>query len=148
MEIILRKNIKNLGQAGDLKQVKDGYGRNYLIPHGLVEPATPGAIKNWKLGEERRKKRLEKELQAYKKTAEKMNGLTLSYTRKVTDEETIFGSIGKTDIIKSLKSSGFEVSKDNINLDTPVKKIGETEIPIVLRQGASCSVKIKIVPKK
>ena len=154
MKVILKKNIESLGLMGDIKTVRDGYARNYLLPKGLVELATEGALKNWKLGEERRKKRFAKELEKAKQSAEKMNEVTLSFTRKVTktedEEDKIFGSVSKTDILKSLKASGFEITKDNINLEHPIKTIGETKVTFFLEttRQAKALVTVKIVPKK
>ncbi|HUT85840.1 MAG TPA: 50S ribosomal protein L9 [Elusimicrobiales bacterium] len=154
MKVILKKNIESLGLMGDIKTVRDGYARNYLLPKGLVELATEGALKNWKLGEERRKKRFAKELEKAKQSAEKMNEVTLSFTRKVTktedEEDKIFGSVSKTDILKSLKASGFEITKDNINLEHPIKTIGETKVTVFLEttRQAKALVTVKIVPKK
>jgi large subunit ribosomal protein L9 len=148
MKVILKKAIKNLGLVGEIRQVKEGYARNYLIPQGLVEPASAGAIKNWELGKERRKKRMEKELKSAKEAAKKMSKTTLSYARKVSDKENIYGSVSKTDIMRSLKSLGFEVSKEDIGLSEPIKKIGETKIAVTLKPGATGEVKIKIVAKK
>lgn len=148
MKVIITKDTRNLGLKGEIRQVKDGYARNYLIPRGLARPATEGAIKNWKLGEENRKKRLEKELTLTRETAKKMGKLTLPFARKVSGEDSIFGSVSKADIVKSLKSAGFLISKENIELDEPIKKLGETSVVVVLKPDITCKIKIKIAVKK
>jgi large subunit ribosomal protein L9 len=151
MKVILRKNIKKLGLMGEIKTVKDGYGRNFLLPEKLAEIATPGAIKNWKLGEELRKKRLEKEVKQAEKIAVKMSKLTLSFSRKVVkeaEEVKMFGSVSKVDILKALKTKGFSVSKDDISLTQPIKKPGETTVSVTLYPNVKAKVTVKIVAQK
>jgi large subunit ribosomal protein L9 len=114
----------------------------------LVEQATAGAIKNWKLGEKSRNERLEKGLEKTKQIAKKMGEVTLSYTRKASLEDGIFGSVGKTDIVKSLKTCGYEISKNNVELKEPIRKIGESKVLVDFGHGINCEVTVKIVPKK
>lgn len=147
MKVILRKSIENLGDAGEIKEVKPGYGRNYLIPQGLAELATEGAIKNWKLGEEKRKAKLEKEVSLAKTKASKIEGTVLSFSREVGEDEKMFGSVGKSDIWKSLKASGHEIDREAIILTTPIKTIGDTDVVLKLRRGVETTVKVRIAPK-
>ena len=147
MKVIIRKHLANLGEPGQIKEVKPGYARNFLIPGGLAEEATEGKIKNWKLGDEKRKQRIAKENDATKKIADKVSGLTLSFTREAGENDALFGSVSKTDIVKSLKASGFEISKEAVNLATPIKVIGDTEVSLTLKTGIVAKVKVRIGPK-
>jgi len=147
MKVILRQDIHNLGRAGDVKEVRDGYGRNYLLPRQLVELATPGALKNWQLGAERRTQRVAKETAAAKNIADKMTGMTLSFTRDVAEGGQMFGSVSKADIVKSLKAAGHEIEKDSIELPSPVKAVGDTEVVIKLKPGVEAKIKVRVAPK-
>ncbi|MFH1619722.1 MAG: 50S ribosomal protein L9 [bacterium] len=147
MKIILRKDVSNLGSAGDVKEVAGGYGRNFLIPRGLAESATSGAVKAWKAGEEKRAKRSVLEMDKAREVADKLSGMSLSFSRPVGEEGRIFGSVGKSDILKSLKASGHEISKDCVKLPASIKTVGEAEVEITLKPGISATVKVKVSPR-
>ena len=146
MKVILRKDVKNLGTMGDLVEVKAGYGRNFLIPQGLAELATEGAAKNWKLGAERRAKKIEAELKEAQKAANKLKDIVLPFTKSVNTEGVVFGSVNKADIHKALKELGHEVDRENIELNMPIKKIGESEVSIYFKPTVSAKIKVKIEP--
>lgn len=146
MKVILRKDVKNLGTMGDLVEVKPGYGRNFLIPQGLAELATEGSIKNWKLGAERRAKKIEAELKEAQKAAAKLKDIVLPFTKSVNAEGVVFGSVNKADIYKALKELGHDIPKENIELNMPVKKIGESEVSIYFKPTVSAVIKVKIDP--
>ncbi|MCG2725411.1 MAG: 50S ribosomal protein L9 [Elusimicrobia bacterium] len=142
MKVILKKDIQNLGKTGEIKEIKDGYGRNYLIPRGFVEIATAGIINSWKLSAEKRKKRMEQENEALKQVAEKISAITLSFSRPVSEDDTIFGSVAKSDIVKSLKAADIDIHKDMVNLPSSIKALGNFEVEIVLKSGIVAKVKI------
>lgn len=148
MKVILRKDIINLGNAGEVVEVKDGYARNFLIPKKLVEVATPSAIKNWELGAERRKERADKEIADSQKIADKLEGTTLKYSRKVTEDSLeelhMFGSVTKVDVYKDLKEKGYVLSKDSIKLDAPIKVFGETSVKVYFRPTVFANVIVNI----
>lgn len=146
MKVILRKDVKNLGTMGDLVEVKPGYGRNFLIPQGLAELATEGSIKNWKLGAERRAKKIEAELKDAQKAAAKLKDIVLPFTKSVNTEGVVFGSVNKADIYKALKDLGHNIDKENIELNMPIKKIGESEVSIYFKPTVNAIIKIKIDP--
>ena len=133
MKVILRQNVKNLGMTGDIVEVKPGYARNYLVPHRMAELATEGAIKNWQLGAERRAKRIEAELAEARAIAEKLTGVVLPFTKTVNSDGVVFGSVNKADIFKALTALGHNIAKDSIELNMPIKALGETEVGIYLK---------------
>ncbi|OGS54512.1 MAG: 50S ribosomal protein L9, partial [Elusimicrobia bacterium RIFOXYB2_FULL_62_6] len=116
MKVILKKDVHNLGKCGEVKQIRDGYGRNYLIPRGLVEIATEGAMKAWKNSEAKRTKRISTENAGLAELAKKISAVTLSFSRPVDEAGTMFGSVAKSDIIKNLAAADIEVHKDMIKL--------------------------------
>lgn len=144
MKVILKKDIQNLGKAGEIKTIKDGYGRNYLIPKGFVEIATDGVIRSWRLSAEKRKKRMEQENDALKQVAEKISAITLSFSRPVGEDDVIFGSVAKSDIVKSLKAVDIEIHKDMVNLEASIKALGNFEVEIALKSGIAANVKIVV----
>lgn len=146
MKVILKKDVKNLGVMGDLVEVKPGYGRNFLIPQGLAELATEGAVKNWKLGAERRQKRIEAEHKAAQQVADKLKGTILTFNKTVNAEGVVFGSVNKADVYKALKELGHNVAKENIELDMPIKKVGVSPVNIYFKPTISAVIDVKIDP--
>ncbi len=146
MKVILKENVKNLGMVGSVVDVKPGYARNFLVPHRLAEIATEGAIKNWQLGAERRQKRIEAELAEARAVAEKLNGVVLPFTKTVNAEGVVFGSVNKADIYKALTELGHKIAKDAVELNMPIKALGETEVSIYLKPTVFAKIKVQIKP--
>lgn len=129
---------------GDIVEVKPGYARNYLVPHRMAELATEGAIKNWQLGAERRAKRIEAELAEARAIAEKLTGVVLPFTKTVNSDGVVFGSVNKADIFKALTALGHNIAKDSIELNMPIKALGETEVGIYLKPTVTAKITVKI----
>lgn len=146
MKVILRENVKNLGMAGDIVEVKPGYARNFLVPHRLAEVATEGSIKNWQLGAERRAKKIEAELKEARAVAEKLVGVVLPFTKTVNSDGVVFGSVNKADIFKALNALGHSIAKESIELTMPIKALGETEVGIYLKPTVTATIKVQINP--
>ncbi len=144
MKIILKSDIDKLGLAGDTKDVSRGYARNYLFPRGLAVDATPSALQWVEKTKDRREKARAKAIEEAKAAAEKITEISLSFTRPVGEGGKLFGSVGKADIVKSLKASGYEVGKDSINLDAAIKEVGESEVDIRLAPNVHAKVKITV----
>ena len=132
--------------VGTVVDVKPGYARNFLVPHRLAEIATEGAIKNWQLGAERRQKRIEAELAEARAMAEKLNGVVLPFTKTVNAEGVVFGSVNKADIYKALTEMGHKIAKDAVELNMPIKALGETEVSIYLKPTVFAKIKVQINP--
>ena len=147
MKVILRKDVEHLGQAGQVKEVKPGYARNFLFARRLAMEATPEAVTWFEKGKERRK--------ALKDTAEtqaqalcqKLAGVSLSFARPVGEQGKLFGSVGKTDILKSLKASGHVVAKEAIRLESAIKEPGDYTIDVRLTPTAVAKIKVSVVPR-
>jgi len=144
MKVILKKDFIHLGREGEVKEVKDGYARNFLIPKGIAVVATDGAIKALKASEERRKKKLEQKNKALRELAEKISQITLSFSRTKNEEGHMFGSVTKSDIIKALKAVNIEISRDNIILTSPIKEFGTFDIKVILSPDITSAFKINI----
>lgn len=148
MKVILRTNVENLGRAGDIKDVREGYGRNFLLPNRLAVAATAAAIREWEKGKEKRAKLVEGEIKTARELAEKLKGLSLSYTVPASEEGKLFGSVGKADVLKSLKASGFEVPKNSVRLDQALKTTGEHDVELRLQPEVSAKIKVVIVARE
>ena len=148
MKVILRSAVENLGRSGDIKEVADGYGRNFLLPNRLAVRATPAVLKEWEKCREKRAKTVAVEIASAKGLAEKLVGVKLSFTMPASPEGRLFGSVGKSDILKSLKASGFEVNKVALRLDAPIKAVGEHEVELRLQPEVVARIKIAVVARE
>ena len=144
MKVILKKDIPSLGKIGEVKNVRNGYGRNFLVPRGLAETATPGAMKAWQNSAEKRGKRIAVEDAGFQALAKKMSGITLSFSRPVSEDGVMFGSVAKSDIIKNLAAADIQVHKDMIKLPASIKAVGVVEVEIALKHDITTKVSITV----
>ena len=147
MKVILQKDIHNLGDAGDVKNVADGYARNFLLPKKLVIPYNESSKKAIDHQNQVIKVKKEKRRKESEKTAQAFSGLTLTIKAKVGEEDKLFGSITAIDIAKQLKDAGFDIDKRRIHLDEQIKTLGEHNVSIKLEEGLTAQVKV-IVEKE
>ncbi|MGB9744428.1 MAG: 50S ribosomal protein L9 [Desulfurella sp.] len=142
MRVVLLEDIENLGLAGDVLDVKDGYARNFLFPRKLALKATK---ENVKLIEEKRNsiiKRAQKRLQLEQAKKEQLDGLTIELKAKAGEGGKLFGSIGTNDIYTALKEKQIEIDKKSIRLEDPIKQIGEYEVTIALYRDIKAKIKV------
>ena len=132
MEVILREDVAHLGGVGDVVKVKDGYARNYLIPHGKAYLATDGSKRQVEFERRRRADRLAMKRSDADRLAGKLAAIALSFTAKTGDGNRLFGSITAADIADKLAEKGHSVDKRVIELHDPIKLIGEHRVPIRL----------------
>ena len=144
IEIILRETIDNLGNAGQVVKVANGYARNYLLPRKLAYPATPG---NLKVIESERQSLLRKDAKQ-KEDAENLLQLIekveIIIRRKVGEQNALYGSVTNSDVADELEKKGFQVEKRKIHMDDHIKTIGEFSIPIRLFKDVTAHVKVKV----
>ena len=144
MKVILQKDIHNLGDAGDVKEVADGYARNYLIPKNLVIRANESSKK----AAEHQKKLIRLKKEKRRKESEKLNAalseVSLVIKAKVGEEGKLFGSITNMHIAKNLSDLGFNIDKKKIHLENPIKQEGEYEIPVRLDDGITAKIKLMV----
>ncbi|TRO66629.1 50S ribosomal protein L9 [Christiangramia sabulilitoris] len=128
MEVILKKDVDNLGFKDDVVAVKNGYGRNYLIPHGFAELATPSARKVLSETLKQRAYKEQKHIDEAKKQAEKLNNLEIKMTAKAGAGDKLFGSITNGDLAEALAKEGVEIEKKYINIaGGNIKRLGQYE---------------------
>ena len=145
MKVILKDDIESLGSFGDIIEVKGGYARNYLIPKGLVWPydkKSSKAIENLRAEIEKRKER-EKEL-ALEKVKE-IEAISITIQAEVGEDEKLFGTVTNQDIADKLKEAGIEVSKKDITIEEPIKKLGVFKVNVKVYSEIVASCKVWVV---
>ena len=145
MEIILREAVPHLGDAGEVVKVKDGYARNYLLPKGLAYPATEGNKKRIALESERLAKQRASEKQGAEAEAARLAGVSLTFPMKVGEEEKLYGSVTAGDIQRRLEEQGIHVDKRKIDLQEPIRSLGEFTVGIKLHPDVRPEIKIVVV---
>ena len=148
MQIILLQNVENLGEKNDIKEVKDGYARNFLIPKGLAKKATKEALRMLERQVEAKKIRDEKELREAQKLVSKIDGQEIIITVKVGEKEQLFESITAQKISEKLKELDFEVKNSQIELSEPIKELGEFPIKIKFEHNLEAEIRIIITKEE
>jgi large subunit ribosomal protein L9 len=144
MEVILKEDVAKLGSRGDVVKVAEGYGRNYLLPKKLAIEATVAnraVIDQMKASAVRRLAREKGDADAL---AQQLTGVELAFTRKSGDHDQLFGSVTSADIAHELELKGFHIDRRKIQLNEPLKAIGDFNVPIKLHRDVAVPVKVKI----
>ena len=142
MKIILKKDVESLGKTGDLVNVSDGHARNFLIPRGLGIEASGKNMKALETEMDTAARRTTKEKEAAQSAAERLEGVTCKISRKVGQQNKLFGSVTTKDIGDALRDQGIEIDKRNIVLEEPIKSLGEFSVKIKLHSGVSADIKV------
>lgn len=145
MEVILRQDVSSLGKAGDLVKVKPGYARNYLLPHGLAYEATAGNKQRIAAESKARTTRQAAERQEAEAMAAKLNAVSLTLSRKAGEGDRLFGSITSQDLADALAAKGQTVDKRRIELEHPIKTIGQHIVPVRLHADVMAEVRLTVV---
>jgi large subunit ribosomal protein L9 len=147
VKVILTADVDPLGKSGDLKDVADGYARNYLIPRGLAVSASGGAYRAWQHDiasreEQRKRERAEAEI-----AATRIASTTLTMGVKVGEGGKLYGSITAKDIADALARRGIEVDRHKIDLDEPLRQLGTYKIAVRVFQDMTPEVTVAVEPK-
>ncbi len=145
IEVILREDIQTLGKAGELVRVKPGYARNYLLPRGLAFEATEGNKKRIAAETRARAARLGAEKAEAERAAETLNGLTVTVAGKAGEEGRLFGSVTAQDIADALAREGHAVDRRRIELDHPIKSLGQHAVTIRLHPEVHAELRVSVV---
>ena len=145
MIVILMKDVKGSGKAGDVVNVSDGYARNMLLPKGLAKEATEGNIRSLEKQKAIAAEKLEEQKAAAKEMAARLEKITLKIESKGGDSGKLFGSITSKDIAEALeKQEGMKIDKKKIEMKTPIKQAGETEVTLKLFTEISAQLKVSV----
>ena len=146
MQIILMEKVVNLGSLGDLVKVKDGYARNFLIPHGKAKRATPAAMKEFEAKRTVLEAAAAEKLVAAQTFATTLEGVLVTVARKAGVDGRLFGSVTNHDIADGLKSLGFDIEKSDIRMPNgPLKIVGESLLEVSLHTDVLASIKVAVV---
>jgi large subunit ribosomal protein L9 len=145
MEVILRQAIENLGKPGDVVKVKNGYARNYLLPHGLAYEATPGNLKRIQIERDRLDAAENTRRMSAQELATKLEQVSLTFSARVGEEGKLFGSVTSTDIAQQLETQGFHIEKRQIDLHEPIKSLGVYRVPVRLHADVKPEVRVWVI---
>ena len=144
MDVLLKEDVDNLGQRGQVVRVRAGYGRNYLLPQGLAIEASAG---NRRMIEEQRRvlaKREQREKASAQGEAQKLDGLELRFERRVGEHGILYGSVTALDIAEELKRLGYSVERRRIGLRDHIKEVGDFDVTIKLHREVAPVIKVKV----
>lgn len=144
MEIILQEDVEKLGTRGQVVNVKEGYARNYLLPRKLAIVADASNMKRLEKMRAAFAKKEATERESAQKQAEQLSAVALKLSRKAGENEQLFGSVTAGDVADALKAQGYEIDKRKIQLDVPIKTIGEFPITLKLYRDITATVKLTV----
>jgi large subunit ribosomal protein L9 len=147
LQVVLQTNVDKVGESGELVKVRPGFARNFLIPRGLAVPATTAAVN--RIAHERavavaKADKTKKEMQA---VAEKINGLKLTLSRSVGEDDKLFGSVTSKEIENAAKAAGVAIDRKKMQLAEPLKALGSFEIQVRLMTDVTATLKVEVVKK-
>jgi large subunit ribosomal protein L9 len=145
MEVILKDDIANLGKIGEVVRVRDGYARNYLLPRGLVLEANKKNLKTFEHQKKVVADQKQKIMRGARAVGDGLSAVSLVIPVKVGDEGKLFGSVTNIHIEKALKAKGLNVDRRKIQLDEPIKSVGDYEVPIRLAADLTVPLKLSVV---
>ena len=145
MEVILREDVKSLGKAGELVKVKPGYARNFLLPKGLAYEATDGNRKRIQAESKARQTKMAEERAVAEGVASKLNAVSLTLSRKAGEGDRLFGSITAQDIADALATAGHAIDKRKIELEHPIKTVGQHTVPVRLHHDVEAELRLTVV---
>ena len=148
VEVILRRDVADLGQAGELVTVRPGYARNYLIPQGIALAATQGNRRRFE--EERRQveQSAAREREAARELAAELEGRSLTFSRRAGERGRLFGSVTATDIAEALEASGTRLDRRVVVLEEPIKNLGVYDVPLRIHADVEPALKVWVVAEE
>jgi large subunit ribosomal protein L9 len=148
VKVILKQEVDNLGLAGDIVDVKDGYGRNFLIPRGMAIVATKGAVKEAEALTRARKAREAATLGDAQAAKESLESRTLRIAARVDERGSLYGSVSAVDVQRVLKERGHDVERKRIDLKQGIKVIGTYEVPVQVHPQVVATVQVEVVDEE
>src|ERR1700694_4851486 len=144
MKVILTKDLDNLGKAGALVEVKPGYGRNYLLPRQLAVLATAKNMRQLDHQKAGILSRASKERSNMDAMAKKLSAIEVKFTRKVGEQNKLFGSVTSKDVHEQLAAQGYQIARRQVHLPEPLKEVGTHEVEVKLHPEVTAKVKVTV----
>ncbi|MDD3725649.1 MAG: 50S ribosomal protein L9 [Candidatus Ratteibacteria bacterium] len=149
MKVIFIKDFPGAGKKGDIKEVRDGYGRNYLIPRGIAIEATPENLEKLEKQEQLLSARKKKDILRAKEIKNILEGSSITITSKAGQDEKLFGAITPEDIVDALlQQKNVEIDKHQVLLEQPIKKLGIYNVPIKTGENITAEIRVWVVREK
>ncbi|HYR10850.1 MAG TPA: 50S ribosomal protein L9 [Longimicrobium sp.] len=148
MQVILRDRIENLGNAGDVVDVKPGYGRNYLIPKGLAYEASPANVRRMEAERAAQGRKEAETLSEARQQAGAIEGVSLTFNARAGQEGKLFGSITSGDIADKLAEQGIQIDRRQIELEEPIKSLGVHSVPVRLHSQVRPEIKVWVIAEE
>lgn len=145
MKVILKQDVEKLGRRGDVVNVAPGFGRNYLIPRKMALAVTATNLKTIEIERQALKKKVEVERKTFQTLVQKLNEVSLTFARRAGDKDVIFGSVSAGDVKEALDALGYDIDKKKIQLDEPIKRLGNFTVPVKVSTDDRAEVKIVVV---
>jgi large subunit ribosomal protein L9 len=145
MKVILQQDVKGQGKKGEIKEVSEGYARNFLLKKGLAKVATEGNIKMQSAHEKSEEKRKEQEFEDAKKLAEVVEGTTITIKAKAGEGGRLFGAVSSKQIADELKKAILKIDKRKLVLNEPIRTLGYTNVPVKLHHDVTATLKVHVV---
>lgn len=144
MKVILMRDVEHVGAVGDIVEVADGYGRNFLIPRGFAVAATARNKRQLEHEQRLREHRILRARQEAQTLAEQLQGVPCHFVRRASEEGKLFGSVTAMDIAEALKAAGFDIDRRRIQLEQPIRALGEYTVPVRLPAETSALIKVSV----
>jgi len=148
MRVILLKDVEKLGKQFEVKEVKDGYARNFLIPKGLAKPATKESLVWLETQKEIKEKKAEGELKKTQEIASAIDSQEIIIPVKVGEQDQLFESINSQKIADELKKAGFNIKKIQIDLPVPIKELGEFPVKVKFEHNLEAEIRVIVIKEK
>ncbi len=150
MKLILKKDVENLGEAGQVVQVKAGYGRNYLVPHGLAYIASEANIQRLEEEQVKAEERSRRDFLEARRRASQLEGLVLTFHERAGEDGKLFGSVSAADIAEQLNAGSldFELEKRIVIVKEPIKAIGVSMVSLHLHAEVDVEVEVQVQPEE
>jgi large subunit ribosomal protein L9 len=146
MKVILNDDVKGLGRRGDMVTVKPGYARNFLLPKELAFPATPGNLKRIEQEKHRYDARMAKDKDQAEQIARSIEGLRIVLKKKAGEHDALYGSVTSSDLAEALAAKGVTVDKRRIDLEEPIKRLGEHTVHVKLHRDVTVGLTVEVQP--
>lgn len=150
MKLILKQDVENLGEAGDVVQVKPGFGRNYLLPQGLAYIASDANMKRLEEEQTAKEERRRRDFLEARRRAAQLEDVSLAFRERAGEDGKLFGSVSAADVAASINESeiDFELDKKSVMLDEPIKALGATQVMIQLHKDVIVPIDVLVEPEE
>jgi large subunit ribosomal protein L9 len=144
MKVIFLQDVKGQGKKGEVKNVSEGYARNFLLPKGLVKEASDGAIKTLEVQSASEQKKKDREKEDMQKLAARMSELIVGIKAKAGEGGRLFGAITSKQVAEALAAQGITIDKRKIELADPIRTLGVTQVPVKLHPAVKATLKVQV----